>query len=203
MNRCPDTFQTVTDRSLFGQNVPHGMDTLTRWFTNSSCIAQARSSSTHSSTVRQTITSAVSQQLQSDLSAAGTTDPTQHRLPLPKLDTLAVDADEGQPEKWEAEDDVKGGPLDNTVCVGHGGARVLHRSRGTGANRTQPNWPQVARYQQKVAPKPHVTARAWCVRKCATKGSNRSSRQHLRWKLCESYSVLRLRKTFFELKTLF
>ena len=56
--------------------------------------------------------SAMSQQLQSDLSAAGTTDPLQHRLPLPKLDILAVDADETQPEEWEAEDDVKGGPLD-------------------------------------------------------------------------------------------
>ena len=56
--------------------------------------------------------SAMSQQLQSDLSAAETTDPTQHRLPSPKLDVLAVDADEAPPEELEAEDDVKGGPLD-------------------------------------------------------------------------------------------
>ena len=34
--------------------------------------------------------------------------PTQHRLPLPKLDILAVDADESRPEEWEAEDDVQG-----------------------------------------------------------------------------------------------
>ena len=34
MNRFPDTFQTVTDRGLFGMN------TLTRWLTNSGCIAQ-------------------------------------------------------------------------------------------------------------------------------------------------------------------
>ena len=54
----------------------------------------------------------MSQQLHSDLCAAGTTDPTEHRLPLPKLDILAVDADEAPPEEWEAEDDVKGGPLD-------------------------------------------------------------------------------------------
>ena len=40
------------------------------------------------------------------------TDPTQHRLPLPKLGILAVDADETPPEEWEAEDDVKSGPLD-------------------------------------------------------------------------------------------
>ena len=56
--------------------------------------------------------SAMSQQLQSDLSVAGTTDPLQHRLPVPKLDILEVDADETQPEEGEAEDDVKGGPLD-------------------------------------------------------------------------------------------
>ena len=30
------------------------------------------------------------------------------------------------------------------------------------------------------------TVRAWCVRRCATKGLNRSSRQHLHWKLYES-----------------
>ena len=64
MNRFPYTFQTVTDRSLLGQNVPHGVDTLTRWSTNSCCIAQALSSSTHSSKVRQTIMSAMSQQSQ-------------------------------------------------------------------------------------------------------------------------------------------
>ena len=47
-----------------------------------------------------------------------------------------------------------------------------------------------------VAPKPHVTVRVWCVRTCALKGSDRSSRQHLRWKLCEPYSTLRVRKTY-------
>ena len=111
MNRFPDTFQIPIGASL-AQVSLHGVNTLTRWLTNSGCIAQALSSSTHSSTVRQTIMSAMSQQLQSDLSAAGTTDPTQHRLPWPKLDILAVDADETRSEEWEAEDDVKGGPLD-------------------------------------------------------------------------------------------
>ena len=112
MNRFPDSFQTVTDRSLFGPNVPHGMDTLTRWLTNSGCVAQALSSLNHSSTVRQTIMSAMSQQLQSEMGTAGTSDPLQHRPPLPKLDILAVDADEEPPEEWEAENDVKGVPLD-------------------------------------------------------------------------------------------
>ena len=109
MNRFPDTFQTVTDRSLFGPDLPHGMHTLTRWLTNSGCVAQALSSLNHSSTVRQTITSATSQQLRSDLGVAGTSDPLQHRPPLPKLDIPAAGADEEPPEEWEG--DVKGGPL--------------------------------------------------------------------------------------------
>ena len=62
MNRFSETFQTVIDRCLFGPNVPHGMNTLTRWLTHSGCIAQALSSSTHSSMVRRTITNAMSQQ---------------------------------------------------------------------------------------------------------------------------------------------
>ena len=73
--------------------------------------------------------------------------------------------------------------------------RVFHRSGIKGTNRTQPCWPQVDRYQQRKCRSSTLTARVWCVQRCATKGSNRSSRQHLRWKLCESYSVLRVRKT--------
>ena len=122
----------MTDRSLFGPNVAHGMNTLTRWLTNSGCVAQAHRSLTHSSTVGQTIMSAMSQQLRSDLGVAGTSDPLQHRPSLPKLDSLAVDADEEPHEELEAEDDVKGGPLDprevnkcpskrNSGVVGQGG----------------------------------------------------------------------------------
>ena len=95
MNRFPDTFQTVTDRSLFGPNVPGKMIALTKWLTNSGCVAQALSSLSHSSSVRQTIMSAMSQQLQSDLCVAGTSNPPQTRLTFPKLDILAVDADQG------------------------------------------------------------------------------------------------------------
>ena len=82
VNRFPDTFQTVTDRSLFVPNVTHGTNTLTRWLTNSGCVPQALSSATNSSTVHQTIMSAMSQQLQSDLCATGATDPPQHRPPF-------------------------------------------------------------------------------------------------------------------------
>ena len=56
--------------------------------------------------------SAMSQQLQSEMGVAGTSNPLQHRQLLPKLDILAVDADEGPPDEWELEDYVKGGPLD-------------------------------------------------------------------------------------------
>ena len=85
------------------------MNTLTRWLTNSGFVAQALSSLKHSSTVRKTVMSAM--QWRSDLGVAGTSDPLQHRPPLPKLDIQAVDADEEPPEEWEADDDVKGRTL--------------------------------------------------------------------------------------------
>ena len=94
-----------------------------------------------SSTVRQTIMSAMSHQLQSDLCVAGTSDPLQHRPPLPKLDILAVDADEERTEEW-----VSRGDHWNKIFVGQGGVRVLHLSGG--ANMTQPSWLQVDPYQQ-------------------------------------------------------
>ena len=112
INKFPDTFQTVTDRSLFDPNVPHGMNTLTRWLAISGCVPQALSSLTHSPTVRQTIMSAMLQQLQSELFVAAAKDQPQHRPLLPKLDILAVDLDDENQEEWEAEDDVKDGPLD-------------------------------------------------------------------------------------------
>ena len=43
MNRFPDTFQTVTDRSLFGPDIPHGLNTLTRRLTNSRFMRQMAS----------------------------------------------------------------------------------------------------------------------------------------------------------------
>ena len=55
--------------------------------------------------------STMSQQLQSDLRVAAAKDQPQHRPLLSKLDFLAVDPDE-ELQEWEAEDDVKGGPLD-------------------------------------------------------------------------------------------
>ena len=93
---------------------------------------------------------------------AAAKDQPQHRPLLPKLDILAVNPDEELQEEWEAEDDVKGGSLDPREArvarqkeiqylwdMEVGGVRVLHRSRGTGANRTQASWPQVDRHQQR------------------------------------------------------
>ena len=110
MNKFPDTFQTVTDRSLFGPNVPHGVNTLTRWLTNSGCVAQALSSLNHSSTVRQTIMSAMSSNYnQTWVSLKLRIHCSIARL-CQSMGILAVD--EAPPDEWEAEEDVKGEPLD-------------------------------------------------------------------------------------------
>ena len=106
MNKFSDTFQTVSDRDLFGVHTP------TRWLTNSGCIAQAFIGTGKLVAIGQTVMKAMSQQLQADLCDAAATDHPEHRLPLPKLDILAVDADEEPQQEGEAEDDVKGGPLD-------------------------------------------------------------------------------------------
>ena len=105
----------------------------------------------------------------SDLCTAGATDPTQHRLTLPKLENLAVDTDEAPREDWVAEDEVNGGPFDPR--------KVIASCRGE----TQYLWnmereqdeTQLASAESiptKVTPKPHITARVWFVRTCATKG---------------------------------
>ena len=104
MNRFPEMFQTVTDRDLFGMN------TLTRWLTNSGCIAQTLLGAGKPVSNCQTMMKAMSQQLQSDLCVAAAKDQPQHRPLQPKLDILAVDPDEELQEEWEAVDDVKGGP---------------------------------------------------------------------------------------------
>ena len=70
------------------------MQRVTGWSTNSGCIAQALSTPTHSPSLCQTIMKAMSQQLQSDLCVAAATEQPQHRPSLPKLDILAVDADD-------------------------------------------------------------------------------------------------------------
>ena len=112
MNTFPDTFRTVSDSGLLGpKNFGKGMRTLAGWLTNSGCIAQAYSTPTHLPSMCQTIVKAMSQQLQSDLCVVAVTEP-QHRPLLPKLDILAVDADEEPQVEWEEVDDVKGGPLD-------------------------------------------------------------------------------------------
>ena len=88
------------------------MNTLTWWLTNSGCIAQAIKGTGKPVAIGETVMKAMSQQLHADLCDAAATDQPEHRLPLPKLDIFAVDADEEPLTGVEAEDDVKGGPLD-------------------------------------------------------------------------------------------
>ena len=94
MNRFPDTFQTVTDRSLFGPKCP------SQYGHANEMVDKLRLHCTGTKLIAPLVHGAPndyernSQHLQSDLSATGTTDPTQHRLSLPKLEILAVDADE-------------------------------------------------------------------------------------------------------------
>ena len=149
----------------------------------------------------QTVMKAMPQQLQSDLCDAAATDHPEHRIPLPKPDTLAVDADgEPQPE-WKAEDDVKGGPLDPHEVKAARQKEIqylwdreeyeyfIEAESKTRAGRTQ--LASNGSIPTNVAPKPHVTVHVWCARRCAIKGSNRSSRQHLPWKLYGFYSESR------------
>ena len=147
------------------------------------------------------IMSAMSQHLQSDLCVAAAKDQPQHHPLLPKLDILAVDLDEELQE-----DNVQGGPLDphevknarekEIKClwdmeVYEYFTEAEARAR-TGRKPVGLKW----------IDKPHVTVRVWRVRRCAIKEPNRSSQQHLRWKLCEFYSVLLVRKACFESRTL-
>ena len=113
LNRFPGTLLTVTDSCLLGPKNPgKGLKTLTGWLTNSGCIAQALNTPTHLPSMCQTIMKAMHQQLQSDFCVVAATEQPQHRPPLPKLDFFAVDAFAEPRVEWEAEDDVKGGPLD-------------------------------------------------------------------------------------------
>ena len=188
MNRFSDTFQTVTDRSLFGPNVPHGMNTLRRWWTNSGCVAQALSSLTHSSTLRQTIMSACpSNYIQTCVPLEGRTHRNVVRLC----------------RSWIF---LRLTRMKNRLRSG----KQKTMSRGDHWTHVRSKLPVKRKYSicgkwidtnKGSAEAPRYRSRL-CVRRCATKGSNRSSRQHLRWKLYESYPVLRIRKTFFELKTL-
>ena len=154
----------------------------------------------------------MSQQSHSDLCTAGATDPTQHRLPLPKLDILAVDADEAPREDWEAEDDVNGGPLDpregraarrreiqylRDMEVYEYSSEAETRAR-TGRNPIGLKWIDTNKGSKCATKGPPLETLA-----CASGQHILSEKEHLHLKPCESYSVSRVRKTFPELKTLF
>ena len=148
---------------------------------------------------------AVFQQLQSDLCVAVATEQSPHRPSLPKLDILAVDADEETQVEWEQEDDVKGGPL-NPVEVKIARQKEIQylwdrevyeyateaqaRAR-TGRNPVGLNWIDT---NKGSAEEPRYRSRLVFM-EVRPRRSSRSSQQHTLWKLCESCSVSRVRKT--------
>ena len=71
---------------------------LTKWLTNSGCVTQALSSLSHTFSVRQTIMSAMSQQLQSDLCVAGTSNPPQTRTGRNPVGLKSIDTNKGSAE---------------------------------------------------------------------------------------------------------
>ena len=141
--------------------------------------------------------------LKSTGSATGDCGRDDGRITEPECwDIPAVDADEEPQLEWEAEDDVKGGPLNPREAKNAREKEIKYlwdvevyenSSGSTGVNRTQPSWPQMGRYQQRKRRRPTLP--------CAS-GVNRSSRQHLLCKLFGFFSVWRVRKTCFELRTL-
>ena len=132
--------------------------------------------------------------------------------PLPKLDILAVDEDEEPTEEWEAEDDVKGGPLDPhevkaarqkeiqylwDMKVYEYSTEAESRAR-TGRKPVGLKWIDT---NKGSAEAPRYRSRLVCT-EVRHKGVEPIFSATLRWKLYESYSVLRARKTFSELKAL-
>ena len=107
---------------------------------------------------------------------------------LPKLDIRAVD--EEPPEEWEAEDDVKVGPLD---------PREVKTAR---EKEIKYLWDtEVYEYSTEAEARARKGRNTVGLKWIDTnKGSAEGPRY--RWKLCESYSVLRVRTTSFELRTL-
>ena len=150
------------------------MKTPTRWLTNSRCITQLLSTPSHSLSLYQIIMKAVFQQLQSDLCVAVATEQSPHRPSLPKLDILSVDADEETQVEWEQEDDVKGGHL-NPVEVKIARQKEIQYLWDREVYEYATEAEARARLGRnliptKVAPKNRVTARVWCLWKCAQGG---------------------------------
>ena len=213
MDRFPDTFRTDTDRGLLGPKNPRkGIKTLTGWLTNSGCIAQVLRTPTHLPSMRHTIMKAMSEQLQSDVCVVAATEQPQHRPPLPKLDILAFDADEEPKVQWGGGGRCQGwgGPLDphevQTVRPKEiqylRDREVYEYATETEARARAGRNPVGLKLIDfnKGRAEVYDTARIWCVRRCAIKGSNRSSQQHSPWKLHEFYTVLRVRKRFFRVE---
>ena len=150
MNRCPNNFQTVTDQCIFcskttvpGSQGEDSAKTPPRWLTNSGCIAQAFSvwcGGAHKH--QQLVGTEKSVAEDSMLHAPG--------MYLTILKEMCVNAaTERTHVKARMMSRGQNCPRErDSVFVGQKRARVCNWSRSTGANGTQPSWPQMDRYQQ-------------------------------------------------------
>ena len=174
MNRFPDTFQTLTHRSLFGPPVFPRYEHVDEMVDKFRMGRTGISSLTHSSTA--------SNDHECNVSAIATRPGC--RWNFGSIAASSANVKSKLPVKRKY----------STCGTWRCTSTPLKRKHGHEQDATQ--LASSGSTPIKEVPKAHVTARVWCVRKCVMKGSNRSSRQHLHWKLCESCSVLRARKTF-------
>ena len=204
MNRYPNNCQTVTDQCIFCSKTPvpgaPGEDsakTPPRWLTNSGCIAEALSawcggahkhqhlvgteksvaedSMLHAPSMYLTIMKEMSQQLQSYLCVNAATETTH--------------------VECVAEDDVKGGLYTPTRSKLPGRRRLSICGTETctsvqlgskhGRKRDATQLASNDSIPTRVPLCSHAIVHVWYARKCATTESNKFSRQHHRWSLCE------------------
>ena len=204
MNRYPNNFQTVTDQCMFCSKTPvpgsQGEDsakTPPRWLTNSGCIAQALSawcdgahkhqhlvgteksvaedSMLHAPGMYLTILKEMTQQLQSYLCVnAATERPMSSGKPK-------MMSREGlwTPTRSKLPARRRFGICGTETCTSmqlrpeHGRKRDATQLASNGSIKTR-------------APlSSHAIVHVWYARKCATRESNKFSRQHHLWRLCE------------------
>ena len=207
MNRFPDTFQTVTDwMELVWPKCP------SQYGHANEMVDKFRLHCTGTKLIDSLVHGAPndyernSQHSESDLSATGTTDPTQHRL---SLEFLAVDGDETPPEEWEAEDDwthvrsklvVKKEIQYLWDVEVYGYSTEAEARAQTGRNPVGLKWVDTSKGSAEA---PRYPSRLVCTEVRHKGVEPIFSVTPLRLKLCWFYSVLRVRNTFVELKSRF
>ena len=235
MNKFLDTCQTVIDQSMFCQKTsPQGgqgalsAKTLTRWLTNSRCIAQALrvqcDGSTRTSTgggkqgrshkcIHPVCTTQSRRQCASNESQICVLLRRQRcndivhlcrswtSLQLTRTRTLKSSGKPRTTSKVGLRTHTRSRcpSKGDAQFVGPLGVRVCNRSGSTGATGNATQLASIGSISTEVALTLRVTSHVWCVRKWATRESNPSF--HHSWKRCEFCFVLRVRETCSALKT--